>query len=140
MLSALRIVARRMRSEPGLYVLVIVCLSAGIGATTAVLAVVDASLFRPLAYPDADELVSLAATLDGSSQRYYVSPANFIELRDRSTTFRSLSATNRRDVDLQGEGEPVRLTGVAATPASMPTSARRSTLPTPNTTRASGGR
>jgi len=115
MLLALRSLLRRCRADSGFYLLAVACLAVGIGATIAVFTVVDASLLKPLAYPRAEELAALSATL-GTDQRYYISPANYIEMRDRNTAFRSLAAVDRHDVDLTGDGDPVRLNGVRATP------------------------
>ena len=47
---------RQLRRSPGFAIVAIVTLALGIGATTAVFAVVDAVLLRPLPFTDADEL------------------------------------------------------------------------------------
>src|SRR5688572_12699661 len=53
----LRYGARRLRREYGFTLPMIAALGVGIGATVAVLVLVDAVLLRPLPYPDADRLV-----------------------------------------------------------------------------------
>lgn len=53
----LRVSLRGLRRAPGFVVTAVLCLALGIGATTAVLAVADAVLLRPLAAPALDRLV-----------------------------------------------------------------------------------
>jgi hypothetical protein len=61
---SLRILARR----PAFTLAAIATLALGIGATTAIFSVVNAVLLRPLAYPNADELVSLKFTAPGAPE------------------------------------------------------------------------
>jgi predicted permease len=50
---------RQFRRSPGLFALVVITLALGIGATTAMLGVVDMMLLRPLPYPHADRLADV---------------------------------------------------------------------------------
>lgn len=54
-----RFAARELRHRPGSTVAVLLTLALGIGATTALLGMVDHVLLRPLAYAEADELYSV---------------------------------------------------------------------------------
>jgi hypothetical protein len=63
---ALRLVVR----HPGFTTVACLTLALGIGANAAIFSLVDAALFRPLPYRDADRLVNayrVAQTIDGSS-------------------------------------------------------------------------
>ncbi len=55
-----RYALRRLRSERGFAVAVILVLALGIGANTAVFSAIDAAFFRPLPFPHAEQLVSIA--------------------------------------------------------------------------------
>lgn len=60
MVRDLRFAARRLRRSAGFALAVTLTLSLGLGAATAIWAVVDAVLLRPLPYRDVDRLVSFA--------------------------------------------------------------------------------
>jgi putative ABC transport system permease protein len=68
-MSSLRQALRSLRRSPGFALTVVVSLGLGIGACTAVFTVVNAFLFAPLPYPDADRLVEISATMSPSTER-----------------------------------------------------------------------
>src|SRR5262249_35107961 len=59
MLHQWRAAARSLRHRKGLALTVILTLTLGIGANSAIFSVVDAVLLKPLPYPDGDRLVSI---------------------------------------------------------------------------------
>ncbi|MEX2271422.1 MAG: ADOP family duplicated permease [Vicinamibacterales bacterium] len=61
--------ARRLVRAPGFTAVVVVTLALAIGACAAIFSVVDAVLINPLAYPNADRLVSIRATAPGTELR-----------------------------------------------------------------------
>ena len=62
MLADLRFSLRSLRRNPGFTALAVLTLALGIGATTAIYAVVDAVMLRPLPFPEADRLVQVWET------------------------------------------------------------------------------
>ena len=60
---------RRLRKTPGFTAIAILTIALGIGATTAIFSVVEATLWRPLPYPHPDELVSIQDDLPGAGAR-----------------------------------------------------------------------
>jgi putative ABC transport system permease protein len=57
---------RLMRQSPAFTSAVVLTLGLGIGAATAIVTVVDATLIRGLPYPDAGRLVQITMTKDGT--------------------------------------------------------------------------
>ncbi len=81
---------RQMRRAPAFTALAIVTLALGIGANSAIFALVDATLLRPLPVPGPDRLVILSErTAAGSRSR--VSPPNMIDWLDRTRTFEGMA-------------------------------------------------
>jgi putative ABC transport system permease protein len=81
---------RQMRRAPGFTALAVTTLALGIGANSAIFALVDATLLRPLPVREPDRLVMLSErTAAGAPSR--VSPPNLIDWRERTRSFESLA-------------------------------------------------
>ena len=81
----LRYATRTLRKQPAFALTAILTLALGIGVNSAIFALVDATLLRPLPYPAGERLVMLSETT--STSRSYVSPVNMADWNDRSRTF-----------------------------------------------------
>ena len=68
----LRYALRQLRRAPGFALVAIFTLALGIGATTAMLAVVDSVLLRPVALPHAERLVTLSRMIKGQRADNFV--------------------------------------------------------------------
>ncbi len=87
MTQALRGLAR----DRGFVVVAVLALSLGIGANTALFSVIDAVLWRPLPYPDADRLVMVFETHKVKSLlSERPSPGNVLDWRARSRSLEGL--------------------------------------------------
>ncbi len=94
----------------------IAALAIGIGSTTALFSVVHTLLLRPLPYQDAESLVVIwEHNLPRNRARNVISPANFLEWRERSRSFDSMAAFTQNRVTLTGSGEPQELSTVTVT-------------------------
>ena len=62
----LRYAARVLRRSPGFACIVIATMALGVGATTAIYSVIDATLLHPLPYPNPTELIHLEDDLPGT--------------------------------------------------------------------------
>src|SRR6185503_10856419 len=82
-----RVGIRALAKTPSFTVAAVLALALGIGATTAILSVVNAVLLRPLPYADADRLVVLM-----HKGRNPVSPANFVDWRKQTRSFAAMGA------------------------------------------------
>src|SRR3954468_12469623 len=83
----LRIAARSLGKSPGFVITAVLTLALGIGATTAILSVVNGVLLRPLPYAKPEQLVVLLH--DG---RNPVAPANLIDWRAQTRSFAAMEA------------------------------------------------
>ncbi|MHC4517054.1 MAG: ABC transporter permease [Planctomycetota bacterium] len=92
---------RTLAKSPGFTGVVILILAIGIGATTAMLSVVDTVMLRPCPYQDSDRLVCLWET-DARHGKNMASLPNFHDWRDQSHVFEGLAAANRRGCVVRG--------------------------------------
>jgi putative ABC transport system permease protein len=82
--------------NPGFSVFVVLILGIGIGATTAMLSVVDAVMLRPCPYKDPDSLVSVCETINPErNQQSSTSLAGFLDWREQSHVFERLVGANQ---------------------------------------------
>ena len=116
-LRDIRYSLRMLRKAPGFTVVAILTLALGIGATTAIFSVVDSVLLQPLPFPQADRIVVLwehppkmtaagTESLGSRNEHNPVSPINFLDWRDRTTSFDGMAALSSFPMGLSGFGEP----------------------------------
>jgi putative ABC transport system permease protein len=111
MLNDLRYAVRGLLRAPGFALAAIVTLAIGIGANTAIVGVIDAAMFAPLPFRDADRLVALRGSFRSRPPAGSVTPADLVDYRARTESLESigaaLAATAR--VNLTGNGEPEQI-------------------------------
>ncbi len=93
---------RMLAQSPGFTSAAVLILGIGIGATTALLSVVDAVVLRPCPYKDSDRLVWVGETNPERTRRNMVSLPNFFDWREQSRVFEQLVAANRRGCVVRG--------------------------------------
>ena len=88
LLQDVRYAVRMLRDQPLFAGVVTLTLALGIGVNTAIFSVVDGILFRPLPFPEPEELVVLwtDVTERGGPDDEWFSYANFRDLRDQAGT------------------------------------------------------
>jgi putative ABC transport system permease protein len=91
-LTDLRFALRVLRKSPGLTVPAILVLALGIGATTAVFSVVDHVLFRPLALPEPERIVSVCEREASKADYCTVATPNLVDWARQSRAFSALGA------------------------------------------------
>jgi putative ABC transport system permease protein len=106
LLQDLRYGARALRKSPGFTAIAVLTLALGIGANTAIFSVVNAILLHPLAYKDADRLVTILN--DGNGP---ISVANYIDWREQSHSFEAMGAAEYWSPNLTGVDQPENIRG-----------------------------
>jgi predicted permease len=113
----LRYAVRMLLRSPGFSFIAIATMAVGIGATTAIFSVVDATLLHPLPYPQPSQLVSIEANLPGvGAHDIGISIPELEDLRN-SGIFQYVSLCFFGTDTLTGSGQPTRLAGKSVSPS-----------------------
>jgi hypothetical protein len=83
--------ARQLRKSPAFTLVAIITLALGIGANTAFFGVLNATLFRPLPYPDSSRLVHINERPVNADGVMPVSYPNFVDWKRQQTSFSALT-------------------------------------------------
>jgi len=108
LLKDLRYGIRSLLKQPGFAFVAVLSIALGIGVNTTIFSFVNATLFRPLPFPESDKLVRL---WDGNSASY----PDYVAYRDDSKVFSSLVAYAQRPLSLNVNGESERIFGEIVT-------------------------
>src|SRR6266480_6317165 len=104
--------SRILKKSPAFAALAVVTLALGIGATTAIYSVVYAVVLNPFPYKDVDTLMSVKVWEPGRRGfNLQYAPAQFLEIAERNTIFKSTIASTISDILWTSQGEPQRLRG-----------------------------
>ena len=104
---------RVLLRTPGFTAIAVIALALGIGANTAIFSVVSGVLLRPLPFPDPEQLVQINETFLPHGLGTASAP-NLADWRAQSTSFDAMVGYSYVNKNLQAEGEPERVAGVAA--------------------------
>ncbi|PYJ09055.1 MAG: permease [Verrucomicrobia bacterium] len=107
MIADLKYALRSLAKHPGFAATAILTLALGIGASTAIFSVLDATLLRPLPYPNQERIVELRE-LDETGRGMSFAQPNVDDLRARSRSFDALAQYAAWPQAVAGGSEPVR--------------------------------
>src|SRR4051812_12269465 len=117
LLQDIRYATRKLLRTPGFTFIAVLTPALGIGATTAMWAIVDGILIRPLPYPDPGRVVRVSSIRDKKPNA--MSAPDYLDLRDQTTSFVGMAGFDDDNVNLTRPGsEPTRIS-VASVGASF---------------------
>lgn len=119
---------RTLRRDFGFFLVAVLIIGIGIGASTAIFSVVEGVLFRPLQFRGADRLVWIAndgkTGTSGGLSSVTSRVSTFLEWQKQTRTFEELSAYfaffDYGSYTMVGVGEPERLVGVGVAQNLLP--------------------
>jgi predicted permease len=111
----LKVGVRGLLRRPGFAVAAILTLGLGIGANTAVFSVIKHVLLAPLPYRQPDRAVMVWSKWRGFDKTW-VSDAEALDYRSRVRAFSDAGAWSVAQVNLTGDGDPIRIGAAFVTP------------------------
>src|SRR5687767_1900110 len=119
LLRDIRYISRGFLKSPGFVVVAVLTLALGIGGTTAMFAVVNAVLLKPLPFEAADRLMLVHLTVadpgTGVPRDNVWSYPKYRTFLEMQRVFADAALFAGRDLGVSGDGEPVRLRGEVVT-------------------------
>ncbi len=116
------VIVRQLLRTPGFTAAAVGILALGLAANTAVFSVADAVLFRPLAYPHPEQLVTISEVILQVSNLYPQLPVNakhFYEWRDRCRSFADLTILRDGSINLTSQDSPPERLGLESVSANF---------------------
>ncbi len=111
----LRFGVRILFRHPAITIISMLTLGLGIGATTAVFSLVDATLLTPLPFEEPDRLVRLFTSKPAAGwARMTVSAPDFKDWSDQNSSFEAAGIYSFQAVNVRGDEHPDRLRAVLA--------------------------
>lgn len=118
-LRDVRFAARQLRRSPAFTASIAATLAIGIGATTAIFAVLDSVMLQPLPYRDAGRLVGVWWSLPGMGLDIAPqSSGTYVAIHKLATSFEGIAIFDRTAVNLSsaaGDTPPERVTAITCT-------------------------
>ena len=113
----LRYAFRMLHRSPGFSLIAIATIALGVGATTAIYSVIDATLLHPLPYPHPSEMVRIEANLPGVGAHDV--GISIPELRDlqNSGIFQNVSLSFFGTNNLTGSAQPASIASKSVSPS-----------------------
>ncbi len=116
LLFDLRYAFRMLHRSPGFSLIAIAIMALGVGATTAIYSIIDATLLHPLPYPHPSELVRIEANLPGvDAKDINVSIPEWKDL-ENSGIFQYVALDFFGSGNLTGSAQPTRIAAKVVTP------------------------
>jgi len=117
LMDDVRLAVRGFRKTPGVTAVIVLALALGIGVNASSFIFISGLLLHPFPYPQLDRIMTIwESPVNQPAERLAVAPANFVDLKERSTSFAALSAFRPWNANLSGIGDPERVLACFVTP------------------------
>ncbi|HET9307343.1 MAG TPA: ABC transporter permease [Candidatus Sulfotelmatobacter sp.] len=123
LLQDFRYAVRQIRKSPAFMAFAVITLALGIGANTAILSIVDASVLHPLPFPHASGIMTLYWTDSrpgGLTGLATVTDPGTVEWRKQNSLLQQIAFYRGHTANLTGVGDPVRLVGAEVSASLFP--------------------
>ena len=117
LINDLRIGLRSLRQRPGFFGVAVITLALGIGASTAIFAVVEATLLRPLPFPEPDELAMVWGVAGPDQAIRGGSPIEVADWHTLTHSFTDVSIYDRLMMNLSGAGDARQVNAERVSPS-----------------------
>ena len=119
--NQLKPILRRLVRTPMFTLITLVTLAIGVGANTAIFSVLEGVLLKPLPYPDAGRLVSVAHVAPGLNiTDLPVSPSTYFIYREQGRAFQDIGLYTGDSVSITGAGKPEQVRALVVTDGTLP--------------------
>lgn len=117
LMDDLKLALRGFRKTPGVTAVIVLALALGIGVNSSCFIFVSGLLLHPFPYPQLERIMTVwDSPANLPVERGAVSPANFLDIKERSASFEALAAFRPWNANLSGIGEPERVQACVVTP------------------------
>jgi putative ABC transport system permease protein len=106
---------RMLRKSPAFTLSAVFILAVGMGGAVSIMTLLDTLFYRPLPYRESERVMTVWQQRAEGGEREDVAPANFLDWRERSTSFSTLAGMVPYAYDYTGGGEPEQLFGAQVT-------------------------
>jgi putative ABC transport system permease protein len=114
LIQDVRFSLRTLRKSPAFFLVAVITLALGIGATVAAFSVVNAVLLRPFGFSNSERLLWIYSKRPDNPRTNFSLP-EYCDYRDQNTSFEGLAAIASFNPSLSDSGEPERVQGVRMT-------------------------
>ncbi len=118
MREQLRQIFRRLGRTPTFTAITLLTLAVGIGANAAIFTVIDGVLLKPMPYPRAEQVVSLANQTQFGLLK--MTPSDYFIDREQSQVFQDVGVYSTDSVSVTGPGEPEQVASINVTDGILP--------------------
>jgi len=119
-MTTLKHILRRLGTFPAFTAITVATLAIGVGANSAIFAVIENVLLKPLPFPDSAQLVDLGHDVPGIGLHGRSAPFLYFTYADQSRSFQSIGVWRENSYNLTGLAEPEHVRSLELTSEVLP--------------------